>query len=165
MLSQWGTTCGRCRPSLVEPKTLYLSPGQVAPNLRDFDGMTLGWLVVLSSVDRRHQGALIELDQDRLLLSRGGSAQPPKPGVFEFSDIFMSTGHAIVSRPRTNGRNDAFTIRERESAPTANGTFVNSRRVSPSESVGLADGDVIRVGATQMVFRSLWLPASATRVL
>ena len=40
---------------------------------------------------------------------------------------------------------------------------MNSRRVLPAESVGLADGDVIKVGATQLVFRSLWLPGADAR--
>ena len=75
----------------------------------------------------------------------------------------MSSGHAIVSRPGTGDRRGAFSIRDREGAPTANGTFVNSRRIGLGESVDLADGDEIKVGATQMVFRSLWLPGSDAR--
>ena len=55
---------------------------------------------------------------------------PGTPGVVEFADTFMSSGHAIVTRPQTGNRNDAFEIRDCESAPSANGTFVNSRRLS-----------------------------------
>jgi hypothetical protein len=163
MLSDWGTTCGRCRPNLVAPKTLFLTPEQMATPSRAVHGMTLGWLVVVSSLDERRQGALIELDQERSTLSRSEAPHPGQTGLFEFSDIFMSNGHAVVIRPRTNDRNDAFSIRERENAPTANGTFVNARRVLPGESLGLADGDVIKVGCTQIVFRSLWLPGSDAR--
>jgi len=164
MLSDWGTTCGRCRPNLVAPKTLFLMPDQAATPSRAVHGMTLGWLVVVSSLDERRQGALLELDQERSTLSRGDAPVRGQPGLFEFSDIFMSNGHAVVIRPRTSDRNDAFSIREREGALTANGTFVNSRRILPGESLGLADGDVIKVGATQIVFRSLWLAGSDARV-
>jgi hypothetical protein len=163
MLADWGTTCGRCRPNLVAPKTLFLSPNQAATSSRAGQGLTLGWLVVISSLDERRPGTLIELDQDKSTLSRGDAPLPGQPGLFEFSDIYMSNGHAVVVRPRTSDRNDAFSIREREGAPTANGTFVNSRRVLPGESLGLADGDVIKVGATQLVFRALWLAGSDAR--
>jgi hypothetical protein len=165
MLSGWGTTCGNCRPALVAPKTLFLSPGQSLGGVsRASEGMSLGWLVVVSTLDQRHRGALLELDQERSTLSRGEAPQPREPGLFEFSDIFMSSGHAVITRPRTGDRNGAFSIKDREGAPTANGTFVNSRRVLPGETVGLADGDVIKVGATQLVFRSLWLPGADARI-
>jgi len=163
MLSGWGTTCGNCRPALVAPKTLFLNRDELMSASRPAEGMSLGWLVVVSTLDQRHRGALLELDQDRSTLSRGEAPQQREPGLFEFSDIFMSSGHAVISRPRTGDRNGAFSIKDRESAPTANGTFVNSRRVLPGESVGLADGDVIKVGATQLVFRSLWLPGADAR--
>jgi hypothetical protein len=163
MLSGWGTTCGKCRPNLVAPKTLFLSPGQMATPSRAGEGMSLGWLVVVSSLDGRHQEALIELDRERSTLSRGDAPSSPKQGLYEFSDIFMSNGHAVITRPRTGERSDAFTIREREGAPTANGTFINSRRLIPGESIALADGDVIKVGATEIVFRSLWLPGADSR--
>lgn len=163
MLSGWGTTCGNCRPALVAPKTLFLSPGQSLSSPQAQEGMVLGWLVVVSTIDKRHRGALLELDQGRSTLSRGDAPQPREPGLFEFSDTFMSSGHAVITRPRTGDRNGAFSIKDREGAPSANGTFVNSRRVLPAESVGLADGDVIKVGATQLVFRSLWLPGADAR--
>lgn len=166
MLSGWGTTCGRCRPNLVAPKTLFLAPGQMpaAPSqVLASEGMTLGWLVVVSSVDTERRGALIELTQRRSILSRAGTMPAGTPGVVEFGDTFMSSGHAIVSRPQTGSRSDAFEIRDRETAPSANGTFVNSRRLTPGEVLRLGDGDVVKVGATEMVFRSLWLPGSGAR--
>ncbi len=139
-----------------------MAPNQVATPSRASEGMALGWLVVASSVDARHRGALFELDQQKSTLSRGDQLHP-EPGLFEFSDIFMSNGHAVIARPRSGDRQGAFSIRDREGAPTANGTFVNSRRLVPGESIDLADGDVIKVGATQIVFRSLWLPGSDAR--
>jgi hypothetical protein len=141
---------------------LFLSRDVKAASVRT-DAMTLGWLVVVSTLDKRQRGALLQLDQERSVLSRGEGGPATQPGFFEFSDIFMSTGHAIITRPRTENRNGAFSISDREGAPTANGTFVNSRRLSPGESVELADGDEIKVGATQIVFRSLWLPGSDAR--
>jgi pSer/pThr/pTyr-binding forkhead associated (FHA) protein len=39
-----------------------------------------------------------------------------------------------------------------------NGTFVNSHKLTPGEVIRLADGDVLKVGATEMLFKSLWLP-------
>jgi len=166
MLSGWGTTCGRCRPHLVAPKTLFMAPGQLAAapsQLLASEGMTLGWLVVVSSVDNGRRGALIELTDRRSVLSRAGTMPPNTPGVVEFADTFMSSGHAIVTRPQTGGRNEAFEIRDRESAPSANGTFVNSRRLVPGEVMRLGDGDVVKVGATELVFRSLWLPGAGPR--
>jgi hypothetical protein len=163
MLAGWGTTCGRCRPNLVAPKTLFMAPGQVASPLPADEGMTLGWLVVINSVNVERRGALVELEQGRSILSRAESLPAETPGLVEFADTFMSSGHAILSRPSTGNRSDAFTIRDRESSPSANGTFVNSRRLLSGEDVRLADGDVIKVGATEMVFRSLWLPGSAAR--
>ena len=162
MLSGWGTTCGSCRPGLVAPKTLFLSRDVQAAS-GHMEAMTLGWLVVVSTLDKRQRGALLQLDQERSVLSRGEGGSDRQGGLFEFSDIFMSTGHAIVTRPRTRDRNGAFSISDREGTPTANGTFVNSRRLSFGESVELADGDEIKVGATQIVFRSLWLPGSDAR--
>jgi hypothetical protein len=166
MLSGWGTTCGRCRPNLVAPKTLFMAPGQLAAapsQVLASEGMTLGWLVVVSSVDNDRRGALVELTARRSILSRAGTMPPNTPGVVEFADTFMSSGHAVVTRPQTGSRNEAFEIRDRESAPSANGTFVNSRRLGPGEVMRLGDGDVVKVGATELVFRSLWLPGSGSR--
>ncbi|HVY39287.1 MAG TPA: FHA domain-containing protein [Polyangia bacterium] len=166
MLSGWGTTCGRCRPNLVAPKTLFLAPGQMAAapaQVLSAEGMTLGWLVVVASVDTGRRGALVELTYRRSILSRAGTMPPGTPGVVEFADTFMSSGHAIVTRPQTGNRNEAFEIRDRESAPSANGTFVNSRRLVAGEVMRLGDGDVVKVGATELVFRSLWLPGSGAR--
>jgi hypothetical protein len=146
---------------LVAPKTLYMAPGEVASQAAE--GMTLGWLVIVSSVDVQRRGSLIELDQVRSILSRADSLPSGTPGLVEFADTFMSSGHAVLSRPRTGTRTDAFTISDRETSPSANGTFVNSRRITPGKSLRLADGDVVKVGATEMVFRSLWLPGLGAR--
>ena len=75
----------------------------------------------------------------------------------------MSKGHSQIMRPRTGSRKAAFEIRDRETTPTSNGTFVNSRRLPPGELAPLADGDIIKVGATEIVFKSLWLPGLSTQ--
>jgi hypothetical protein len=145
------------------PKTLFLAPGQMPGPARAEEGLSLGWLVVVSALDSQRQGSLIELNHDNSILSRTDASLSGRPGLFEFADIFMSSGHATVIRPRTGSRTDAFQIRDRESAPTGNGTFVNSHRLAPHEILRLADGDVIKLGTTEIIFRSLWLPGVNAR--
>ena len=94
--------------------------------------MTLGWLVVVSTVDKRQRGALLELDQERSVLSRGERGhRTGRPGC---SSSPTSSCRADTPSSRARGPgidNGAFSIRDREGAPTANGTFVNSRRLGP----------------------------------
>jgi hypothetical protein len=159
MLAGWGTTCGKCRPHLVSAKTMFLAAGQVALPSQAPGGMTLGWLVVVRSVDEKQRGGLIELDQQRVVLSRAGAGAGGGARVVEFDDTFMSSGHAVLNRPSTGDRTDAFTINDRDNpSPSVNGTFVNSHKLTPGEVIRLADGDVLKVGATEMLFKSLWLP-------
>jgi FHA domain len=164
MLPGWGTTCGKCRPNLVSPKTMFLSEEQVALPAHAAGSMTLGWLVVIRSADEQKRATLVELDRDRVVLSRAGAAPTGSVRVVQFDDSYMSSAHAVIGRPPTGDSSDAFTIRDRDNpAPSVNGTFVNSQKLGPGELVRLADGDVIKVGATEMLFRSLWLPPVATR--
>jgi len=164
MLAGWGTTCGKCRPHFVAAKTMFLAAGQVALPAAAPGGMSLGWLVVVRSVDEKQRGSLIELDSERVVLSRAGAGAGGVGKVIEFDDTFMSSGHAILSRPPSGDRNDAFTIRDRDNpSPSVNGTFVNSHKLAPGEVVRLADGDVVKLGATEMLFKSLWLPPVGAR--
>lgn len=162
MLAAWGVTCGNCRPGLAEPRTLELSavarPGE-APG----PGLALGWLVVVQTPDKKRQGALLELAAPISLLSRGARCIAGQDW-FDFADEFMSNGHALVARPGPEAREPCFTIRDRqEPGPSANGTFVNGHRLAPAESARLSEGDLIRVGVTELVFKSLWLPPSGPR--
>lgn len=169
MLAGWGTTCGKCRPGLVAPRTMFMMvadgapPAAVAaPSTGLGLGLTLGWLLVIQSVDPEMRKALIELEERYTVLSRAGAPGARHPGLVQFQDTFMSSGHAVIERPPTGDRNGAFTIRDRESpGPSVNGTFVNSRKLDRGEVARLSDGDVIKIGATELLFKSLWLPPPA----
>jgi hypothetical protein len=164
MLTGWGTTCGKCRPNLVAPKTLFMSRDDLALSQRTTVGMTLGWLVVSRSLDSVQSGALIELDNPLVVLSRSGAMPGDAGRVVPFEDSFMSNGHALLRRPATGEPTDAFTIADRQDpGPSANGTFVNAHKLAGGEVVRLSDGDTIKVGATELLFKALWLPPPSSR--
>jgi hypothetical protein len=164
MLAGWGSTCGKCRPNLVAPKTMFPGSMHGAMTARSLAqaaqsaGMTLGWLVVIRSSEKEKLGSLLELDEAQNILSRGAAAVGGGK-TFGFEDVYMSSAHATVSRPKTGERTEAFTIRDRaDPGPSANGTFVNSHKLAPGEVAKLSDGDVIKLGITELLFKSLWLP-------
>lgn len=154
MLREWGTNCPRCKPRLAVPRTM----AHTASHLRVDTGLALGWLVVLQSPDGERRGGLIELEEPITVLSRG--ARPPSPGVrcFAFEDEFMSSSHATVRRPIQASREAAFVLEERREPASANGVFVNSHRLTAGKPHELSDGDIVRVGTTELQFKSLWLP-------
>ncbi len=161
MLASWGSSCGNCRPAMAAPKTLYLSASEVQGVL-PAPGLSLGWFVFLQSPDEKRRGTLIELTAPISVLSRGLRRLEADVEWFDVDDDFMSGGHAVVHRPRGNERSDSFTIQDREEpGPSANGTFVNSRKLRPGEIAQLSEGDIIRLGTTELIFKSLWLPPSA----
>jgi hypothetical protein len=158
MLASWGSSCGNCRPAMAAPKTLYLAASAVQ-GLSPTPGLSLGWFVVLQSPDEQRRGTLIELTAPISVLSRGRRRVATDAECFDINDDFMSGGHASVHRPRGSERGDSFTIRDREEpSPSANGTFVNSHKLGPGEVVQLSEGDIIRLGTTELIFKSLWLP-------
>jgi hypothetical protein len=160
MLAAWGSTCGNCRPRMASPKTMFRSVADLG-DLMPIPGMSLGWFVVLSSLDARHNGALLELDTPVTILSRGAQGNTSVETWFDINDKFVSNGHALVYRPKRAAADEAFTIRDRElPGPSANGTFVNSHKLTPGEVVELSEGDIVRVGRTELMFKSLWLPPS-----
>ncbi|MDB4980436.1 MAG: Inner rane component of cytoplasmic domain [Myxococcales bacterium] len=162
MLAGWGTTCGKCRPTMVAPKTMF--GGESAAVKAGAPGLVLGWLVVLRSIDKTCAGRLHELEADVVVLSRTAAFDAVGVALVEISDEYMSGGHSVLRRPRTRAKTDAFTLRDRwDPGPSANGTFVNSRKLAPNEEMRLADGDIIKVGATEMLFKSLWLPPAGAR--
>jgi hypothetical protein len=159
MLVGWGATCGRCRPALAAPRTLVLS--QLDRSALVAPGLALGWLVVIRSVDPTQVGVLVELSEPLTILSRRGAGRGTGGRVIEFDDEYMSSGHALIRRPRGSARDASFTLQDRiEPGPSANGTFLNSHKLSPTEQPSLSDGDTIRLGATELLFKSLWLPPS-----
>ena len=160
MLAAWGSTCGNCRPRMASPKTMFMSAVD-ASGMVPAPGLSLGWFVVLSSLDAQHNGALVELGTPVTILSRGAGANTAMETWVDFNDKFVSNGHALVYRPKQAAPDEAFTIRDREvPGPSANGTFVNSRKLAPGELVELSEGDIVRVGRTELMFKSLWLSPS-----
>ncbi len=157
MLDAWGSTCGNCRPRVASPKTMFRS----VVDDRDFaahPGLSLGWFVVVSSLEPQHNGALIELRTPVTILSRGAQESTSMETWIDFNDKFVSNGHALIYRPKRDSQDEAFTIRDREMpGPSANGTFVNSHKLAPGEVVELSEGDIVRVGRTELMFKSLWL--------
>jgi hypothetical protein len=157
MLAAWGSTCGNCRPRMASPKTMFMSTVD-ARGMVPVPGMSLGWFVVISSLDPHHNGALLELTTPVTILSRGAQENTAHETWYEFNDKFISNGHAVIHRPKELSPDEAFTIRDREvPAPSANGTFVNSHKLAPGEVVELSEGDIVRVGRTELMFKSLWL--------
>jgi hypothetical protein len=156
MLAAWGTTCGSCRPGMAAPRTLNLSA--VRSEDASGAGLALGWLVVMQTPDEKRQGTLIELGEPISVLSRGARSVAGQEWL-DFNDEFMSNGHALILRPVQQTRASTFSIRDRhEPGPSANGTFVNGRRLAAGENENLSEGDLIRVGVTELIFKSLWLP-------
>jgi len=163
MLAGWGSSCGNCRPGISVPKTLYLPSAEIQ-GLAPAPGLCLGWFVFLQSPDEKRRGTPIELTAPISVLSRGARPRTASEEWFDINDECVSGGHAIVHRPRSSERNDSFTIRDRESpGPSANGTFVNSHKLEPGEILQLSEGDIVRLGTTELIFKSLWLPPSVPR--
>lgn len=158
LLLEWGGVCPNCKPKIASPKTLFASRS----DLFGAASISLGWLIVLRSPDQPQQATLLELDQAVNLITRMGA--PPVPGarLYPFNDEFMSVANATIRRPFGGDKNSAFTLEDRRSpGPSANGTWANSRRLGPQEVVQLGDGDIVRVGTTEFLFKSLWLPPGA----
>jgi predicted RNA-binding Zn-ribbon protein involved in translation (DUF1610 family) len=159
MLARWGASCGKCRPNLGLPKTMFMDAegARAAVGSKLGGSLTLGWLAVVHSLDRNQRHALIELDRTTTVLSRETFAAGSDTRVVVFEDSYVSNRHATITRPLTGDRTGAFTIQDRKESPSVNGTFVNSRELEHGEVLRLADGDIIRVGVTELIFKSLWL--------
>ena len=112
MLAGWGSTCGRCRPSRVAPKTLALSRAEdLAANA---SALSLAWLVVLRSPDEKKRGMLVELSSPLTVLTRQGAAAEAMTGQrVEFDDEYASIGHALLFRTEGPDRATVFSTWER----------------------------------------------------
>jgi FHA domain len=159
MLATWGATCGRCKPALSYSKTVILTSADVVGLLP----LALGWLVVVRSPKPELRGMLFELARPVTILSRSDAGAVDGAQVVTLDDGFMSAAHATVRRPSHLAADAAFTIEDRRApGPSANGTFVNSRKLSVGETARLGDGDMVRLGATELKFKSLFLPAAVS---
>jgi pSer/pThr/pTyr-binding forkhead associated (FHA) protein len=119
--------------------------------------LTLAWLVVIDTPDGALDGAVVSIEQPVVTLTRHG-AVAGIPGEIALRDDFLSAGHATI-KSQARGPELGFTLEDRMSpGPSANGTFLNGRRLGPGEAAPLCDGDEIRVGSTEMVFRNLLVP-------
>jgi hypothetical protein len=117
--------------------------------------------VVVRSPGTQLRGTLIDLADAITILTRADSVGVEGGKIVAIDDGFMSAAHATIRRPSHVSADAAFTIEDRRSpGPSANGTFVNSRKLGPGETVKLGDGDAVRVGATELKFKSLYLPAA-----
>jgi FHA domain len=152
-LRTWGVTCGACRPPVGHAS----DDARIAAARAGQRNLTLAWLVVVDSPDTSQDGAVLPVDQPVIVLTRHG-AVAGVPGEIALRDDFLSAGHAqIKSAP--GGSDVEFTLEDRrEPGPSANGTFLNGRRLGHGEAAPLCDGDEIRVGSTEIVFRNLFVP-------
>jgi len=159
MLAAWGATCGRCKPALSYSKTVILASADVAGMLP----LALGWLIVVRSPKPELRGTLFDLSQPVTILTRSDTGAVEGAKVVSLDDGFMSAAHATIRRPIHVTPEAAFTIEDRKApGPSANGTFVNSRKLTPGETARLGDGDMVRLGATELKFKSLYLPAAVS---
>jgi hypothetical protein len=153
LLRSWGATCGACRP----PTGHAIDETPIAAARAGQRSLTLAWLVVIDSPDTAQDGAVLPVDQPVMVLTRHG-AVAGVPGEIPLRDDFLSAGHAQIKGVST-GPEVQFTLEDRrEPGPSANGTFLNGRRLAHGEVAPLCDGDEIRVGSTEIVFRNLFVP-------
>jgi hypothetical protein len=119
--------------------------------------LTLAWLVVVDSPDTAQDGAVLPVDQPVIVLTRHGAvgrrARRDRPA------RRLPLGRPRPDQERGRGAELQFTLEDRrEPGPSANGTFLNGRRLAHGEAAALCDGDEIRVGSTEIVFRNLFVP-------
>jgi hypothetical protein len=153
MLRGWGATCGACRPPLGHAR----DEAQIAAARQGQRSQTLAWLVVVDTPDSAQDGAVLNVDQPVVVLTRHG-AVAGVPGEIALRDDFLSAGHALIKTVAT-GTEMQFTLEDRlHPGPSANGTFLNGQRLSHGQVESLCDGDEIRVGSTELVFRNLLVP-------
>jgi hypothetical protein len=153
MLRSWGATCGACRPPVGHAR----DEERIAAARQGQRSLTLAWLVIIDTPDAAQDGAVLGIDQPVIVLTRHG-AVAGVPGEIALRDDFLSAGHALI-KSVTTGNELQFTLEDRlQPGPSANGTFLNGRRLGHGEAAPLCDGDEIRVGSTELVFRDLFVP-------
>jgi hypothetical protein len=154
MLRCWGGTCGTCRGPLGHARRSDL----IEAARRGLPSLTLAWVAIVASADDIREGQELPVDYPVTVLTRDG-AVAGLPGEIALRDDFLSAGHALIKRAGNDG---SFTLEDRrDPGPSANGTFLNGRRLAPTEVAALCDGDEIRVGSSELVFRTLFVPGGA----
>jgi len=158
MLATWGRLVAVvARESLPRSRSACLRFFGQDPHPSQGSAWAFSWLS--SRAMKSASAPLIQLTAPTSVLSRGLRSPTVDEAWFDFADEFMSCGHASVYRPASNDRQDSFAIRDRvDPGPSANGTFVASHKLGRGEIVKLSEGDIVRMGTTEMVFKSLWLP-------
>ena len=113
---------------------------------------TTGWqsnrLLVVSSPDADAVGRAVLLDDAEVVVGRAGHAEGP----LALSDPELSRRHACLEREAATG---TWWVRDLGSR---NGSFVNGLK---QQHAGLVDQDVLRIGATLLVFERVELEADA----
>ena len=104
--------------------------------------------IVVSSPDRTAMGRTVVLDEAPVEIGRAGHAEGP----LALADAELSRSHARLEREAAT---ETWWLSDRSSR---NGSFVNGARQARA---GLVSGDVIRVGATLLVFEKVELEADA----
>jgi hypothetical protein len=151
MLRAWGASCGTCRAPLGYAR----ANDQLQMARRGERRELCAWLLVVDTPDASRAGEVVSLTEPITIVTRA-SAVAGVAGEVPLRDDFMSAGHAVITRLDGEGR---FTLEDRrDPGPSANGTFLNARRLAPGEAADLCDHDEIRVGSTELVFRNLALP-------
>jgi hypothetical protein len=150
-------TCGTALPkgrSLCDACQAPAAGGTVVLPARGLVVVQLGWLAVLRSPDLHQKGSLITIDQE-LVISRvrGSTHQKDAQGMsgrlVEIDDPFVSFAHLYVHRPASP--DDSFTVEPNPSAK--NPVTLNDERLEPGQRVPVNDGDMLRLGLTQLCFK------------
>src|SRR3954470_14273503 len=124
MLRGWGATCGQCRNPLGHARAAHLikAARMAQPS------MTLGWLVVIDGPDEGCWGAALPIESSVTTVTRQ-CAEVGLPGEVVLRDDFLSAVRALVTLP-PDGNEGSFPLEDRRApGPSANGTFLNGRRL------------------------------------
>ena len=121
------------------PQDPVLEPGQSLSSPQAQEGMVLGWLVVVSTIDKRHRGALLELARgarhSRAARHRSpasqGCSSSPTPSCPADTPSSLARGRAIETAPSRSSDREGGPLGERnvrELAAGASGRIGRSGR-------------------------------------
>jgi hypothetical protein len=140
--------CFECGVILVGPITSEAAPASAegAPERGWRDSTTHPWATLyVGDGSRPFQLAL----REEFTLGRGDDSRTTKPDIdlspFEAYENGVSRMHAVIRR-----RSEQIVLMDLDSA---NGTYVNGRRLDSRQEAVLRDGDVIALGALKLQLR------------